>query len=251
MRSYLLEGECDMEKRSILVVDDEEEIRELIEMYLVKEGFHFIEARNGKEALTKIREFSPDLILLDISLPDSSGFDICPKIRDLTDAPVLFVSCRDSELDKVLGLTVGGDDYISKPFSPNELVARIKAHLRRVQQMRRFNSMDQKAEILSSKSITINTNQFDCCVCGETAILSAKEFKLLEFFMMHPFQVFNPEHLIERIWGFDTDIDSKTVSVHIGNIRKKIGDNPKNPRIILTIRGAGYKFNEEVFKHYL
>lgn len=240
-----------MEKQSILLIDDEAEIRELIHMYIRKEGFDYIEATNGKEALSKIREHHPDLILLDISLPDSSGFDICPRIREITNAPVLFVSCRDSELDKVLGLTVGGDDYISKPFSPNELVARIKAHLRRVQQMRRFKSMEQKGEILSSKSITINTKQFACSVFGETVTLSAKEFKLLEFFMMHPFQVFSPEHLIERIWGFNTDIDCKTVSVHIGNIRKKIGDNPKNPEIILTLRGAGYKFNEEVFKHYL
>lgn len=237
-----------MDKRSILVIDDEEEIRELIQMYIIKEGFHYMEATNGKEALAKIREFPPELILLDISLPDSSGFDICQKIKDLTDAPVLFVSCRDSELDKVLGLTVGGDDYISKPFSPNELVARIKAHLRRVDQMRSYKSMDQGVEILSSKSIVINTKQYSCSVNGKTVNLSAKEFKLLEFFMMHPFQVFNPEHLIERIWGFNTDIDCKTVSVHIGNIRKKVGDNPKNPSIILTIRGAGYKYNEEVFK---
>lgn len=240
-----------MEKRSILVVDDEEEIRELIEMYLVKEGFHYIEAISGKEALSKIKEHHPDLILLDISLPDSSGFDICPQIRGITDAPVLFISCRDSELDKVLGLTVGGDDYISKPFSPNELVARIKAHLRRVQQIRDYKSIELEWEILSSKSITINTKQYKCIVNGKIVNLSTKEFKLLEFFMMHPFQVFNPEHLIERIWGFDTDIDCKTVSVHIGNIRKKIGDNPKNPTIILTIRGAGYKYNEEVFKHCL
>ncbi|HHW37502.1 MAG TPA: response regulator transcription factor [Bacillales bacterium] len=240
-----------MEKRSILVIDDEEEIRELIHMYMMKEGFHYIEAINGKEALSKIKEHHPDLILLDISLPDSSGFDICPLIREITDAPVLFISCRDTELDKVLGLTVGGDDYISKPFSPNELVARIKAHLRRVQQMQRFKSIEQTGEVLSSKSITINTKQLACSVYGEAVNLSATEFKLLEFFMRHPFQVFNHEHLIDRIWGFHTNIDCKTVSVHIGNIRKKIGDNPKSPEIILTLRGAGYKFNEEVFKHYL
>lgn len=238
-----------MQKESILLVDDEPEIREIISLYMKREGFHLIEATCAKEAITEVKRSNPNLILLDVLLPDKNGTDICQEIRKLTKAPIIFISCKDSELDKIVGLTVGGDDYISKPFSPNELVARVKAHLRRYEQLTAPTieaTVQERTKELYSNSITLHIQQHICKIEGKDIYLSAKEFKLLHFFMEHPFQVFSAEHIIQQIWGHDSEIDNKTIMVHIGNIRKKIGDDPKQPSIIVTIRGAGYKFNEKV-----
>jgi DNA-binding response OmpR family regulator len=232
----------------ILLVDDEQEIRELVGMYVSKEGYQFYEAGNAEEAFQQVKTIQPDLIILDVCLPDLDGIELCRRIRHLTKAPLLFLSCKDSEIDKVVGLSVGGDDYIGKPFSMNELLARIKAHLRRYHSLQNEVTIKHSKNILRSHSIQLNPVKHECYAGGKPITLTSKEFQLLHFFMKHPQQVFNAEHLLEKIWGYDTEADMKTVMVHIGKLRKKIGDDPKNPSIIITIRGAGYKFNEEVQK---
>lgn len=236
-----------MEREKILLVDDEEEIRELVGLYIKREGFVFLEAASGKEAIEKIHRDKPDLIVLDVYLPDTDGVEICRQARQTTTVPILFLSCKDSELDKVVGLSVGGDDYISKPFGMNELVARIKAHLRRNRMFAgpAAHCSDRKGT-LSSDSLTLDLNSHDVFLHGKKIHLSAKEFQLLSFFMHHPRQVFSVEHLLRKIWGFDSLIDHKTIAVHIGNLRKKLQQGSKQEEIIVTVRGAGYKFNEQV-----
>lgn len=240
-----------MNKSTILHVDDEPEIRELIGLYLKKEGYNFEEASNAQEALEKVRSINPQLILLDVQLPDLDGIEICRRIRQETNVPVLFLSCKDSEIDKVIGLSVGGDDYIGKPFGMNELIARVKAHLRRYYESQLLEIQDIDAvetNVFRSASILLDSSRHDCYIHNKKVHLSSKEFELLQFFMLHPFQVLSTEHLLERVWGYESNIDTKTVTVHIGNLRKKLGENPKKPRVILTLRGAGYKFNESVQK---
>lgn len=240
-----------MNNSTILHVDDEPEIRELIGLYLKKEGFNFQEASNAHEALEKVKTVNPQLILLDVQLPDLDGIEICRRIRQETNVPVLFLSCKDSEIDKVVGLSVGGDDYIGKPFGMNELIARIKAHLRRYYESQHpvQQEVAEEFHVFKSSSIMLDSSRHDCYIHNRKVHLSSKEFELLHFFMMHPFQVLSAEHLLERVWGYESNIDTKTVTVHIGNLRKKLGEDPKNPRVILTLRGAGYKFNESVQKN--
>lgn len=227
---------------TVLVVDDEPEIRELIGLYLKKEGCDFHEATNAQEALHQIENINPDLIVLDVFLPDLDGIELCRKIRQTTEVPILFLSCKDSEIDKVIGLSVGGDDYIGKPFSMYELLARIKAHLRR---SLLIHKRAQKS-IYKSASISLDADRHECNVSNQRLVLTSKEFQLLHFFMRHPQQVFSAEHLMEKIWGFNAEIDIKTVMVHIGNLRKKLQGTSEKQAIISTIRGVGYKFNEDV-----
>ncbi|BAQ11977.1 two-component system, response regulator [Bacillus sp. OxB-1] len=240
-----------MHQSTILHVDDEPEIRELIGLYLKKEGYNFEEASNAEEALKKLKAVNPQLILLDVQLPDLDGIEICRRIRQETNVPVLFLSCKDSEIDKVIGLSVGGDDYIGKPFGMNELIARVKAHLRRYYESKISMPEDVssgEANVFTSDSILLDSARHDCYIRNKKVQLSSKEFELLHFFMLHPFQVLSTEHLLDCVWGYESEIDTKTVTVHIGNLRKKLGEDPKKPRVILTLRGAGYKFNESVQK---
>ncbi|MDQ0246969.1 two-component system response regulator VicR [Bacillus fengqiuensis] len=227
---------------NVLVIDDEPEIRELIGLYLTREGCNFHEAQNAKEALQQIEYINPDLIVLDVFLPDLDGIELCRKIRQTIEVPILFLSCKDSEIDKVIGLSVGGDDYIGKPFSMHELLARIKAHLRRSLLVHKR----VEKNIYKSASIVLNADRHECHISNQRLVLTSKEFQLLHFFMRHPQQVFSAEHLMERIWGFNAEIDTKTVMVHIGNLRKKLQGTSKKEAIISTIRGVGYKFNEDV-----
>jgi DNA-binding response OmpR family regulator len=236
-----------MPGEKVLMVDDEAEIRDLVKMHILREGFTFIEAGTGKEAKAKIKQHKPDVILLDIFLPDIDGVELCRQIRQICYTPILFVSCKDSDLDKIIGLTAGGDDYISKPFSPMELVARVKAHLRRLQfptQEVEIRENSSSISILKSPSIELHPNSYEVFLNDQQIFLSAKEFQLLLFFMQHAQQVFSADHLLQKVWGFQSTIDYKTVIVHIGNLRKKlyVGED----EIITTVRGAGYKFNEKV-----
>jgi DNA-binding response OmpR family regulator len=232
------------ENATILMIDDEQEIRELVGLYLTKEGYRFYEADNAEKGLSQLKNSQPDLIILDVRLPDIDGIELCRRIRHLTTAPILFLSCKDSEIDKVVGLNVGGDDYIGKPFSIHELLARIQAHLRRYKShMNQFGDTDHT---ICSQSIRLNPKKHECYVRGNPIFLTSKEFQLLHFLMRHPQQVFRAEHLLEKVWGYDSEVDIQTVMVHIGKLRKKVEEDPKNPSIIITIRGAGYKFNEEI-----
>lgn len=231
----------------IVVIDDEEEIGELLGMYLKKEGYTYTIVQEGKKGIETVKKENPDLIILDIFLPDINGFEVCQMIRTFSDTPILFLSCKDTEVDKIVGLTLGADDYISKPFSANELMARLKAHLRRVRSLKNPQQTNKDSEekfVLSSQSLYLDLKKHEAYKNNKLLDLSAKEFQLLSFFMKHPKQVFSNEHLLEQIWGYDRYINTKTLKVHIRNLRKKIEDDPKNPKIIINIRGVGYKFNE-------
>lgn len=239
-----------LNEQTILHVEDEREIRELVGLYLKKEGFQVAEASTAKEAFQLVADIEPTLILLDVHLPDIDGFEACRCIRQTTEAPIIFLSCKDSEMDRVIGLSVGGDDYVGKPFSMNELLARVKVHTRRYKQLQSAVTQEEPSSerhILRSRSIVLDQKRYECYVRGELVQLSPKEFELLAFFMRHPHQVLSADQLLQSVWGYDTVVDTKTVSVHIGNIRRKIGDDPKHPRLIVTLRRVGYKFDADVY----
>lgn len=230
----------------VLIVDDEKEIGELLSMYLTREGFQSSIVSTGLEAIEKVKEAQPDLIILDVFLPDIDGHEVCRTVRAFTDSPILFLSCKDTEIDKIIGLSIGADDYISKPFSPNELMARVKVHLRRYQRIGRPETGPlHESEELVSPSLKLNIKRHEAYLEGQKLVLSAKEFQLLSFLMSHPKQVFSTDHILEQLWGYDFSSDTKTVKVHIGNLRKKIERDPSNPKLIVTLRGVGYRFDEQ------
>jgi len=228
----------------IMLVDDEEGLLELLKISLAKERYHHIDtAATGAEAQKKVAGDQYDLIILDVMLPDCSGFDLCLEIRRHTVAPIIFLTACSSDFEKLSGLTLGGDDYITKPFNTIELVARIKAIFRRRKLDREeaataarprpiydysYFSLDMQRAVL-----TVNGQQVDC---------SAKEMELLEFFCRHPCRIFSIADIFEEVWGLLNDSDDKTVIMHISKLRKKLNDNMKPNRIIINMRGLGYKF---------
>jgi DNA-binding response OmpR family regulator len=229
-----------MAGEKILVVDDEAEISELISLYLVKDGFQVSTAENGQQAIEIAHKEKPDLIILDVLLPDIDGLEVCQVLRKYYNVPILFLSCKIKDIDKILGLTVGGDDYITKPFSPGELIARVKAHLRR----HRLLQTDKKNEksLLSFPGLIIDMESHMVLVDDYPVTLSAKEFQILALLAENPNRVFSPEQLFKNIWNTDTLGDSRTIMVHISNIRKKIEITPLTHKYIKTIKGVGYKF---------
>lgn len=234
-----------MPKELILLVDDEEDIGEILDLYLTAEGYQFIHTMTGAETLQIVKQTTPHLIVLDVFLPDIDGHELCKQLRQMTNAPILFLSCKDSELDRIIGLSVGGDDYIGKPFRPNELVARIKANLRRSTIYQNHADVQLPTNRISSNSLQVHLLSHDVFVHGSLIELSTKEYHLLVYFMNHPKQVLAAEHLLRTIWGYNIGLDTKTLQVHIGSLRRKIEENPSNPKLIVTLRGVGYKFSEE------
>lgn len=230
-----------MAGEKILVVDDETEISELIALYLSKNGYSVITAYTGYSALDLVAKHNPDLIVLDIFLPDIDGLELCQEIRKKSDAPVIFLSCRSEETDKILGLAVGGDDYITKPFSPGELIARIKAHLRRNKIL--SVKKEQKSDTLEYPGIIIDFLSHSVIVDDKSVALSYKEFEILAILVQNPNVIFSLGQIYDSIWGVDNFGDTRTVMVHMSNLRKKIEADPANPKFILTIKGVGYKFN--------
>ncbi|MGE5372150.1 MAG: response regulator transcription factor [Solirubrobacterales bacterium] len=231
-----------MANETILVVDDESEIRELIRLYLTREGFTVLEADHALAGLALADSHHPDLIVLDVLLPDMDGIETCQELRKKSSIPVLFLSCKGEDVDKVLGLTVGGDDYITKPFSPTELVARVKSHLRR---SRLHSSVSAEKATLSFPGLVIDLNSGVVLVDNQPVILSGKEFKILVLLAQNPNQVFSLEQIYQQLWSTDSFSDLRTVMVHISNLRKKIEPDPSKPRYIHTMRGFGYKFSPE------
>ncbi len=230
-----------MANEKILIVDDEQEITQLIEHYLLKEGFQVFSEYNGNDALKTIAQEKPDLILLDIMLPDIDGIELCLSIRKNSDAPIIFLSCKSEELDKVLALSVGGDDYITKPFLPRELIARIKAHLRRNRLLKNPKKTEQ---VISYPNLEINLESHEVFSHGKPVYLSVKEFEVLALLVKNPKRVYSMEQLYQMVWKAQSlEGDSKTIMVYISNIRKKIEPDPTNPKYIINIRGVGYKFN--------
>lgn len=230
-----------MSQKTILVVDDDQEINGLIAMSLKREGYRVISAFDGKSSLELAKTNSPDLVILDVLLPGMDRFEICSELRKTSNVPIMFVSCKDEDIDKVLGLRLGGDDFISKPFSPIELIARVKAHIRR-NSMLQQKTVEQD-QVLRYDNLVIDPNTHQVLVNNKPVELSAKEFKLLFHLAKNPNRVYKNEQLFAMLWD-DVHIgDTHTVMVHIYNLRKKIEENPAKPKFIQTIRGVGYKFN--------
>lgn len=225
----------------ILLVDDEQGILTMLETLLKKEGFHqIVTAATGREALRLVETASFDLIVLDVMLPDIDGFELCQQIRKHTTIPILFLTARSGNLDKLMGLGIGGDDYITKPFYPLEVVARIQVQLRRQQMYRSF--PQQNPHIFDFGLFVVNKSAAQLIVHGTDIPCPAKEFELLLYFCEHPNQVFTALQLYEQVWGTALLGDEKTVVIHISRLRKKLEANPAEPKIIVNLRGLGYKF---------
>ncbi|NSS38231.1 response regulator transcription factor [Enterococcus faecalis] len=221
----------------ILIVEDELDLANIIKEYLVKELYEVEICTEGDKAIEIFDKFKPSLVILDLMLPGMNGYEICQNIRIKSTIPILILSAKIDEFDKVKGLNLGADDYITKPFRPRELLARVNAQLRRSQVFNKEN-----LEIIDIENIRIYTKEYKVEKNGRDLDLSRNEFELLVFLSKNPRQVFSREQLYERIWGFDSYGDLNTVTVTINRLRQKIEDNPKNPMYILTIWGVGYKF---------
>ena len=226
-------------KRKILIVDDEKNIVDILKFNLKKEGFDTVEAYDGKQALDMVEREKPDLILLDIMLPEYDGFTVCKKIRQTMNTPILMLTAREEEVDKVLGLELGADDYITKPFSPRELMARVKANLRRIVE----DTQKVQSEFLTCGDLTIDVTRYEIRREGEAVELTLREFELVKFLAMQKGQIFSRESLLEKVWGYEYYGDVRTVDVTVRRLREKLEKVPSKPEYILTKRGVGYYFN--------
>lgn len=222
---------------SVLVVDDETNITNLITSYLEDEGYQVYQALDGLQALEQFRRHQPEVVILDIMLPHVDGLTILKMIREESDAYVLLLTARDDELDRILGLNIGADDYVTKPFSPRELRARIKAVLRRHR-----NPLATKDNFLNFGDVYIHRDRYEVRRGQHVIDLTALEFQLVEALARNAGRVLTRARLIEIVWGYDFYGDERVVDVHIGHIRQKLESNPAQPEIILTVRGVGYKF---------
>lgn len=232
----------------ILVVDDEISLQETLAYNLKKEGYQVDVASDGPSALDQARQFKPDLIILDIMLPGLDGFEVCRILRKEMSTPVLMLTARDDEIDRVVGLEVGADDYLAKPFSMRELVARVKALLRRVRMVREEVGSTAAAEgaslpkVLTFDTLVIDMTRREVKRDGKVLALKPKEYELLTFLAQHQGQMLTREFILERVWGWDFVGDSRTVDVHVRWLREKIEVDPSEPVRIVTVRGAGYRF---------
>lgn len=234
------------ENKKILIVEDDEDISMIEEAYLQAAGFQTETVTDGEAAAGMIEKTTFDLILLDIMLPGKSGYEICKEIRGTLDIPILMVTARTESIDKIRGLGLGADDYIAKPFDPAELVARVHANLRQYERLTRKNadSAEKQQEEILVQDLRILTNSWKVYKGGKEIRLPNREFELLKFLAMNPNIVFSKEQLFEKIWGYDYVGDSATVMVHINRIREKIEEDSKNPKILETVWGAGYRLNK-------
>jgi two-component system, OmpR family, response regulator VicR len=226
--------------KKILVVDDEKPIADILQFNLKKEGYEVVCAHDGNEALRKVEEFQPDLILLDIMLPQRDGMEVCREVRKKYEIPIIMLTAKDSEIDKVLGLELGADDYVTKPFSTRELIARVKANLRRHQHVINIMDMEQESNEIAVGSLVIHPDAYAVSKRGETIELTHREFELLHYLAKHIGQVMTREHLLQTVWGYDYYGDVRTVDVTVRRLREKIEDSPSHPTWIVTRRGVGY-----------
>jgi len=238
----------DETKKTILIVDDEKPIVDILVYNLQKEGYNTLEANDGEEAINIVFEKKPDLILLDIMLPKIDGLTVCKKIRTSLNMPIIMISAKDEEIDKIVGLELGADDYITKPFSVRELMARVKANLRKaeisVQTVREKEKpqmiVPQQENIITIGELSLNLDKFEVIVRGETIDLTLREFELLRYLANQPGQVVTREALLEKVWGYEYYGDIRTVDVTIRRIREKIENDTSSPKILITKRGVGY-----------
>ncbi|MCL4425390.1 MAG: response regulator transcription factor [Firmicutes bacterium] len=225
-------------KETILVIDDDRHVGELARLYLQKEGYLVALAHDGIEGLEKARNARPAVIILDIMLPKKDGWEVCRELRTITRAPIIMLTAKGEEADKLYGFDLGADDYMTKPFSPRELVARVRAILRRASSR----DSEEQQGVLRFPHLVINVPRFEVEVEGEKVALTPKEFELLKFLAEHPGYLFTREQLLERVWGYDFYGDMRTVDVHIKRVRQKIEREGLPVRFIKTVWGAGYKF---------
>ena len=230
--------------KKILVVDDEKPISDIIKFNLEKEGFEVVVAFDGQEAVEKVEEENPDLIVLDVMLPKMDGLEVVREVRKTHSMPIIMVTAKETEIDKVLGLELGADDYVTKPFSNRELVARVKANLRR--QAATETAQEEEAEPetndISVGDLTIHPDAYYVTKNSEVIELTHREFELLHYLVRHVGQVMTREHLLEEVWDFDYLGDVRTVDVTIRRLREKVEDSPSHPNYIITRRGVGYYF---------
>ncbi|MEH7548924.1 DNA-binding response regulator [Bacillus sp. AFS076308] len=238
-----------MSQETILIIDDEKEIRDLIGIYLNNEGYNVMKAADGIEGLTILEENTVHLVVLDIMMPRLDGIQACLKIRESRNVPIIMLSAKSQDMDKIMGLTTGADDYVTKPFQPLELVARIKSQLRRYL---RFNQMDGKPQpntvpqmdVFSIDELMINVSTHEVSVEGREIKLTPREFAILELLARNPGVVFSTEKIYERVWNEPFYESENTVMVHIRNLREKLENNPRTPRYIKTVWGVGYKIEQ-------
>ena len=237
------------EKKTILIVDDEQKIVDLLVHNLTREGYNTIEANDGQTAVDIALEKRPDLILLDVMLPRIDGLTVCKKIKNAYNVPILMVSAKDDELDKIVGLELGADDYITKPFSVREVVARVKANLRKVETSMESQTVAQKNEIKKEEkkeslikvgSLVLDLEKYEVHIDGKIINLTLREFEVLKFLAQQPGQVVTREALLERVWGYEYYGDIRTVDVTVRRIRERIEKDTSNPQILITKRGVGY-----------
>jgi two-component system, OmpR family, response regulator RegX3 len=215
---------------TVLLVEDEPSVGELVRSYLTRDGYRVVWVRSGEEALAELDRHPVRMVLLDVGLPGKDGFDVCREVRARSTVPILMLTARDEEPDRIVGLEVGADDYVTKPFSPRELVARMKAILRRVEPQ-------AAQEVLALGDVAVNKETHDVTVAGETVELTAKEFDLLAYFLRNAGTVLTRDLLLDRVWGVEYPGGTRTVDVHVAQLRRKLG----RPGLIRTLRGAGYK----------
>lgn len=239
-------------KKTILIVDDEKMILNLLSCNLIKEGYNVIEAKDGLEAITIAQEKKPDLILLDVMLPKLDGLSVCKRVKNIMNVPILMVTAKDDELDKILGLELGADDYITKPFSIRELLARVKANLRKAdvianvkKEVKEVKKPEETPELKRTNIIkvgvlTLDLDRFEVMVNDRIVDLTLREFEVLKFLASDPGQVITRETLLEKVWGYEYYGDIRTVDVTVRRIREKIERDTSNPKILITKRGVGY-----------
>lgn len=224
-------------KQKILIAEDEADIRNILRLYLESEGFQVVEAGDGQEALDAVREARPDLAILDVMMPRLDGLAVTRALRQYSDMPILILSAKSQDNDKILGLNLGADDYISKPFNPLEVVARVKAQLRRREH--RF------SPVISLGALSLNTETCSLTKGGEPVLLTPTEYRLLSVLMRSPGRIFTKVQLSEAINGQYFENDDNTIMVHISKLRDKIEDDPRHPQRLVTVRGLGYKFENK------
>ena len=220
----------------ILIIEDEEPYREATSYMLQREGFEVLEAADGVSGLSEFEREGADLVLLDLMMPGMSGTEVCKRIRQQSNVPVIMVTARDSEIDKVVGLEIGADDYVTKPFSHRELVARVRAVLRR------GNDVDLMPEVMEVGDVRMDSDRHEVTVNNEPVKLALKEFELLELLLRNAGRVMTRNQLIDRVWGMNYVGDTKTLDVHVKRLRSKIEEDPSKPVKLVTVRGLGYKY---------
>ncbi len=234
--------------KKVLIVDDEKAIVDILNHNLKREGYATVQAYDGEEALDLVEKEKPDLVLLDVMLPKMDGFSVCKVIRQKTNIPIIMVTAKEDVVDKVIGLELGADDYITKPFSVREVIARVKANLRKwdgIELSKKEAEGEQtKSPVLEFGPLTLDTFKYEAKVSGKSVELTLREFELLKFLATQKGQVFSREELLEKVWGYEYFGDVRTVDVTVRRIREKIEKNPSMPELLATKRGIGYYFNE-------